>query len=38
MDRIESLLEELTLEEKVSIISGSGPWHSTGVELSLIHI
>ena len=32
MDRIESLLEELTLEEKVSIISGSGPWHSTGVE------
>ena len=32
MDRIESLLEELTLEEKISIISGSGPWHSTGVE------
>ena len=32
MERIEALLEELTLEEKISIISGSGPWHSTGVE------
>ncbi|MDC0072829.1 glycoside hydrolase family 3 C-terminal domain-containing protein [Gammaproteobacteria bacterium] len=39
MDRIEALIKELTLEEKVSIISGSDAWHSTGVErLSLPRI
>jgi beta-glucosidase len=32
MDKIESLLEDLTLEEKISIISGSDAWHSTGVD------
>ena len=32
MDRIESLIKELTLEEAVSIVSGSDGWHSTGVE------
>ena len=32
MDRIEALIKELTLEEKVSIISGSDAWHSSGVE------
>ena len=31
MDRIESLISELTLEEKVSILSGSSAWHTTGV-------
>ena len=31
MDRIESLISELTLEEKVSILSGSTAWHTTGV-------
>lgn len=39
MDRIETLINELTLEEKVSILSGSDAWHSTGVErLSLPRI
>ena len=32
MDRIEKLLMEMTLEEKVSMVAGSGAWHSTGVE------
>ena len=32
MHRIDELLEQMTLEEKVSMVSGSGPWHSTGVE------
>ena len=31
MDRIESLISELTLEEKVSILSGSTAWHTTAV-------
>ena len=31
MDRIESLIKELTLEEKVSILSGSSAWHTTAV-------
>ena len=31
MDRIESLLKELTLEEKISILSGSSAWHTTAV-------
>ena len=31
MDRIESLISELTLEEKVSILSGSTAWHTTSV-------
>ena len=31
MDRIESLIGELTLEEKVSILSGSSAWHTTSV-------
>ena len=31
MDRIESLIGELTLEEKVSILSGSSAWHTTAV-------
>ena len=31
MDRIESLISELTLEEKVSILSGSSAWHTTAV-------
>ncbi len=30
--RIDALLAELTLEEKVSMCDGSGIWHSTGVE------
>ena len=32
MHRIEELLKQMTLEEKVSMVSGSGPWHSTGIE------
>ncbi|MCP4752770.1 MAG: beta-glucosidase [Proteobacteria bacterium] len=32
MQRIEKLLNEMTLEEKVAMVSGSGPWHTTGVE------
>ncbi len=32
MDKIDSLLKELTLEEKVSILSGSDAWHTTPVE------
>ena len=31
MDRIESLIKELTLEEKISILSGSSAWHTTAV-------
>ncbi len=31
-ERIESLLGRMTLEEKVSMTTGSGLWHSTGVE------
>ena len=31
MDRIEKLISELTLEEKVSILSGSSAWHTTAV-------
>jgi beta-glucosidase len=31
MDRIEALISELTLEEKVSILSGSSAWHTTAV-------
>ena len=30
--RIDQLLGEMTLEEKVSMLTGSGMWHSTGVE------
>ncbi len=32
MDRVTTTLEKLTLEEKVAMVAGSGPWHSTGVE------
>jgi beta-glucosidase len=32
MHRIDELLKQMTLEEKVSMVSGSGPWHSTGIE------
>ena len=32
MDKIDSLLKELALEEKVLILSGSDAWHSTPVE------
>ena len=32
MHRIEELVKQMTLEEKVAMVSGSGPWHSTGVE------
>jgi len=32
MDRVATLLGKLTLEEKVAMVAGSGPWHSTGVE------
>ena len=32
MDKISSLIKELTLEEKVSILSGSDSWHTTSVE------
>ncbi|MFL2701648.1 MAG: glycosyl hydrolase family 3 [Gammaproteobacteria bacterium] len=31
MERIESLIKDLTLEEKVSILSGSSAWHTTAV-------
>jgi beta-glucosidase len=31
MERIEKLLAEMTLEEKVSMAAGSDAWHSTGV-------
>ena len=31
MDRIEALISELTLEEKVSVLSGSTAWHTTAV-------
>ena len=31
MERIESLIKELTLEEKVSMLSGSSAWHTTAV-------
>lgn len=30
--RIDQLLGEMTLEEKVSMLTGSGMWHSTGIE------
>jgi len=30
--RIDDLLSRMTLEEKVAMTTGSGPWHSTGVE------
>jgi len=32
MDKIDALVKELTLEEKVSILSGSDAWHTTPVE------
>ncbi|MBW2091276.1 MAG: glycoside hydrolase family 3 protein, partial [Deltaproteobacteria bacterium] len=32
MRRVEELLSKMTLEEKVAMVSGSGPWHSTGVK------
>jgi beta-glucosidase len=32
MHRIEELLSAMTLEEKVSMVAGSGMWHSTPVE------
>ena len=32
MDKVEYLLSELSIEEAISIISGSDAWHSTGVE------
>ena len=32
MDKIDSLIKELTLEEKVSILSGSDSWHTSAVE------
>ncbi|MCP4756841.1 MAG: beta-glucosidase [Proteobacteria bacterium] len=32
MHRIEELLGKMTLEEKVTMVSGSGPWHTTAVE------
>ena len=32
MDKIDALIKELTLEEKVSILSGSDAWHTTPVE------
>ena len=31
MERIESLIKDLTLEEKVSMLSGSSAWHTTPV-------
>lgn len=31
-ERIAALLGQMTLEEKVAMVAGSGPWHSTGVE------
>ena len=31
MERIESLIKDLTLEEKVSMLSGSTAWHTTAV-------
>ena len=32
MYRVEKLLHQMTLEEKVSMVAGSDAWHSTGVE------
>ena len=32
MDRVDYLLKELSIEEAVSVISGSDAWHSTGVD------
>ena len=32
MNRVAAMLERLTLEEKVAMVAGSGPWHSTGIE------
>ncbi len=32
MHRVAATLEKLTLEEKVAMVAGSGPWHSTGIE------
>ena len=31
-ETIESLLAQMTLEEKVAMAAGSDAWHSTGVE------
>ena len=32
MQRIETLLAQMTLEEKVAMMAGSDAWHGTGVE------
>ena len=32
MHRIEALLGQMTLEEKIAMVSGSGPWHTAGVK------
>ena len=32
MERIETLLSQMTPEEKVAMVSGSGPWHTTGID------
>ncbi len=32
MDRIDALLSEMTLEEKVAMVSGSGMWHSNAID------
>jgi len=31
-DRVESLLDQLTLDEQAALTTGSGPWHTTPIE------
>ena len=31
-DRVEALLDDLTLDEQAALTAGSGPWHTTAVE------
>ena len=38
MHEIESIIAQLTLEEKAALCSGISNWETTPIKLSLIHI